>query len=354
MLTRRILLGGCLTGAALAMTSARGFAQVAGQLAAPEAEPHPNETFGDRMTGDLSPAHDPCIIKQGDTYYVFGSDALGGEGEHHIPWKTSKDLINWTARGDLFTSLPPWAQQAVPGTKAMWAPDISFINGRYHLYYAMSTFGGNRSAIGLYTNATLDPADPTYAWKEEGLVFASVESDDYNCIDPAHFVDREGNRWLVFGSFWGGIKMIALDRATGRPKADRKVYSLIHRPAPEHAPDAVEAPFMIERDGWYYLFASFDYCCKGENSSYYVVVGRSRKVTGPYVGRDGKSMMDGYGTQLIHGDSRWRGPGHEAVLRDGDRDYLVYHTYDATKHGASTLRISPITWTPDGWPTVTL
>ena len=356
MTTRRMLLQGGLSVGAALLTPSFLLAQTPGQLAAPEAEGHPSEVrFGDRMSGDLSPAHDPCIIKQGDTYYVFGSDALGREGEHHTPWKTSKDLLHWTARGDLFDHLPPWAQEAVPGTKAMWAPDISIIGGRYHLYYALSTFGGNRSAIGLYTNATLDPADKAYAWKDEGLVFMSHESDDYNCIDPAQFQDRDGKHWMIFGSFWGGIKMIQIDPKTGKPRSgDTKLYSLAHRPAPEHGPDAIEAPFMIERQGWYYLFASYDYCCKGVNSSYYVVVGRSRAVTGPFVGRDGKSMSEGFGTLEVHGDMRWRGPGHEAVLQDNGKDYLVYHTYDAHHEGASTLRISPITWTPDGWPTVKL
>jgi len=357
MHTRRLLLqGGVVSAAALAFGSAFALAQVPGQLAAPEAQPHPAETsFGDRMSGDLTGTHDPCIIKQGDTYYVFGSDQLGKEGEHHCPWRTSKDLLHWEARGNLFDHLPPWAEEAVPGTKAMWAPDISVIGGRYHLYYALSTFGSNRSAIGLYTNATLDPADKAYAWKDEGLVFASQRSDDYNCIDPAQFQDREGNHWLVFGSFWGGIKMIRLDAKTGKPHpGDRQVHDLIRRPAPVGAPDAVEAPFMIERDGWYYLFASYDYCCKGVASSYYVVMGRSKSVTGPFLGRDGKPMTEGFGTLELRGDMHWRGPGHEAVLREKDRDYLVYHTYDAAHQGASTLRISPIVWTPDGWPTVKL
>jgi arabinan endo-1,5-alpha-L-arabinosidase len=357
MTTRRLILrAGLMAAGVAALRPARLFAQVPGEIAAPEAVPNPGpKSFGDRMSGDISPTHDPCIIKEGDTYYVFGSDILGKEGEHHLPWKTSKDLLHWTFRGDLFDGLPPWAQAAVPGTKAMWAPDISIINGRYHLYYALSTFGGNRSAIGLYTNSTLDPAQPGYAWKDEGLVFMSHEFDDYNAIDPAQFQDLDGNHWLLFGSFWGGIKMIALDPATGKPRpGDREVHTLAHRPVPAHGPDAIEASFMIQRQGWYYLFASYDYCCKGVNSSYYVVVGRSRSIKGPYVGRDGRSMSDGFGELELRGDMRWRGPGHEAVLQTPEQDYLVYHTYDADHDGAPTLRLSPITWTPDGWPTVTL
>jgi arabinan endo-1,5-alpha-L-arabinosidase len=146
-----------------------------------------------------------------------------------------------------------------------------------------------------------------------------------------------------------------MDPETGKPPpGNRKIRSLASRPAPEGAPGAIEAPFMVEREGYYYLFASFDYCCRGESSSYYIVAGRSRRVTGPFTGQDGRSMMDGYGTLLLRGDRDFRGPGHNAFLRDGEADYLVYHAYDAGRDGVATLRISPVTWTPDGWPTVTL
>jgi arabinan endo-1,5-alpha-L-arabinosidase len=357
MTTRRMLLAaGLFAGSAATFTPRLMMAQVPGQLAAPEAQPHPEtQSFGDRMSGDLSPAHDPCIIKEGDTYHVFGSDALGAEHGLHMPHKTSKDLLRWTDEGELFHGLPPWATQAVPGTKAMWAPDISYVNGRYHIYYALSTFGGNRSAIGLWTSKTLNKASPDYGWRDEGLVFMSHESDNYNCIDPCHVIEPNGDRWLVFGSFWGGVQAVPLDKATGKPGPQAVVTRIARRPAPKGAPDAIEAPFIFQRNGWYYLFASYDYCCKGVNSSYYMVIARSRGVTGPYLGRDGSKMTDGLGTLLIRGDMHWRGPGHNAVLHDDDgRDYLVYHTYDAAHEGRSTLRISPMTWSEDGWPTATL
>jgi arabinan endo-1,5-alpha-L-arabinosidase len=357
MTTRRLLLqAGLIAAPAAVLASRAAFAQAPGQLAAPEAQPHPEgASFGDRMSGDLRFAHDPCIIKEGDTYYVFCSDTLGMEGDTHMPARTSKDLLAWKSEGPLFDHMPAWALEAVPGTKGMWAPDISIINGRYHLYYAVSTFGSNHSAIGLFTNATLDPSKPGYAWKDEGLVFMSRREDDYNCIDPAQFQDAHGQHWLAFGSFWGGIKMIRLDPATGKPRpGDREVVSLAHRPAPYGAPDAIEAAFIFQRDGWYYLFASYDYCCKGVDSSYYLVVGRARSPQGPFVGRDGREMLNGYGTLVLRGDIRWRGPGHNAVLHDPDRDYIVYHAYDVAEHGVSKLRISPIDWTPDGWPTARL
>ena len=311
-------------------------------------------SLNERLRGDIAPVHDPCIIKAGDTYHLFCTGQQA-DSAGLIPWRTSKDLVSWELQGSVFESIPEWARRAVPGVRSLWAPDIAWFNGRYHLYYACSTFGSNRSAIGLATNATLDPDSPQFEWRDEGLVIASDRGDDFNAIDANHVIDREGNHWLCLGSFWSGIKLFPLDPSTGKLlSGDRRRYSLAARPAPEGAPGAIEAPFIIERDGYYYLFVSFDYCCRGVHSSYYIVVGRSKSILGPYVGRDGRPMVHGYGTLVLQGNRRFRGPGHQAVLRDGGRDYLVYHAYDAQNEGRPTLRISPISWTADGWPTVEL
>jgi arabinan endo-1,5-alpha-L-arabinosidase len=178
-------------------------------------------TLNSQLTGDLVPTHDPVITREGDTYYVFGT-GVPGEAGRYLLSRTSKDLVHWTAGKPLFDHIPDWAQKAVPGTKEMWAPDISFVNGRWRLYYAVSTFGGNRSAIGLFTSPTLDPAKPGYGWRDEGLVLMSQNSDDYNAIDPNATVDAQGRHWLSFGSFWTGIKLVELDakpasRFTPRP-----------------------------------------------------------------------------------------------------------------------------------------
>ena len=318
------------------------------------AQPSPALSLNERMSGDFAPVHDPCIIKVGDTYHLFctGHHTVGSP---LIPWRTSKDLVSWTLRGPVFDAIPDWALKAVPGTRGLWAPDISWHKGRYRLYYAVSTFGSNHSVIGLATNATLDPNAKDFQWRDEGLVVRSDRPDDFNAIDPNHSVDREGNHWLSFGSFWSGIKLIPLDAATGKPApGDKRMFSIASRPVPQGAPAALEAPFIIERGGYYYQFAAFDYCCQGVASSYYVVVGRSKTIQGPYVGRDGKSMLDGYGTLVLQGNRRYHGPGHPAVLREPNRDYLVYHAYDAEQDGKPVLRISPLDWNGDGWPTVSL
>jgi arabinan endo-1,5-alpha-L-arabinosidase len=312
----------------------------------------PAASINERMTGNFSPVHDPCIIKAGDTYHLFCT-GHADKAEGLIPWRVSKNLIDWALQGHVLDAIPEWAQAAVPGTRGAWAPDISYFNGRYHLYYSCSTFGSQRSVIGLTTNKTLDRNSPDFRWEDQGLVIESRHDDDFNAIDANHLTDRDGRHWLCLGSFWTGIKLFPLDGSTGKVKPEARKHSLATRPVPEGAPSAIEAPFLIERDGYYYLFSSFDYCCRGASSSYYVVVGRSRNVTGPYVGRDGKSQMDGFGTVVLRGDRRYRGPGHVAILRDPERDYLVYHAYDAQQDGRAVLRIAPIEWSPDGWPRVT-
>jgi arabinan endo-1,5-alpha-L-arabinosidase len=310
------------------------------------------------MTGDLVPTHDPVMIKEGDTFYVYGTGLDKGSGRY-VTARTSRDLIHWTLQGGLFADIPEWGKQAVPGTKDFWAPDVHYFNGQYYLYYALSTFGSNRSAIGLYTSPTLDPVSPRYHWTDQGLVVMSTERDNFNAIDPNHFIDSEGHHWLSLGSFWSGIKLFALDPKTGKLLApNEKPISLARRLAPAGAAAPIEAPYLFSHGGYYYLLASYDYCCKGVNSTYYTVVGRSKDVRGPYLGEDGSRMLDGQGTVILKADlreqQRFRGPGHSAYLSDGATDYIVYHAYDKEHGGAPTLRISPITWTADGWPRAAL
>jgi arabinan endo-1,5-alpha-L-arabinosidase len=328
----------------------KGIAAVATIAALPDlvAQSQPLEP-----TGDITPVHDPCIIKHDGTYHLF-STGQARDASGLLPWRTSKDLVQWQLRGRIFDAIPAWASQAVPGVAGLWAPDIAYFNERFYVYYSVSTFGSNHSAIGLVTNRTLDVRSPDFEWRDAGLVIASQRGDDFNAIDPNHVIDADGNHWLALGSFWSGLKLFPLDPATGKlPTGDTRRFSIAARPAPEQGPGAIEAPFIVARRGYYYLFASYDYCCKGVNSSYYIAMGRARSITGPYLGRNGKSMNDGYGTSLLRGDRRFRGLGHCDVLMDGNADYLVYHAYDAEHEGRSTLRISRLEW-HDDWPVVSI
>ena len=298
------------------------------------------------LQGDIRQVHDPTVIKEGDTFYLFSTRA-------GIAIRCSQDLVRWRLCGDVFAHLPAWAVKDVPGLRGIWAPDISYFNGKYHLYYSVSTFGSNRSSIGLVTNATLDPASEKYRWEDQGKIVSSNNTDDWNAIDPNIVLDEVGEPWLSFGSFWSGIKLQKIDLATGRlSQKDTKLYSLASRPRSSELPGAVEAPVIIRRSGYYYLFVSFDFCCRGVESTYNLRVGRSTAVTGPYVDRQGKSMMEGGGTLVLKGGTRWRGPGHCAILQEKGGERLVYHAYDAEARGVSTLRIAPLTWDVEGWPSV--
>ncbi len=326
------------------------FASLALMGAASQTASAPPPSINPRMTGDLSPVHDPAIIQQDGVYYLFTTaQETDGGGLIHI--RSSTDLVTWKRSGAVFDRMPDWARAAVPGTVGIWAPAVAKVGGRYRVYYSISTFGRNRSAIGLATNATLDPEAADYAWRDEGVVFTSDSDDDFNAIDPNLFVDDDGSQWMSFGSFWSGIKLFRIDPATGKRRAgDDRLHSIARRPSP----GAVEAPFIIKRDGWYYQFVSFDFCCRGAKSSYFTVVGRSKAITGPYIDDKGRSMMRGGGLVVLGGSrddgKRFVGPGHVAILRDGAHDYIVHHAYDTRKNGAPTLRIRPLGWTPGGWP----
>jgi len=298
------------------------------------------------LQGDIRQVHDPAVIKEGDNYYLFSTRA-------GIAVRCSKDLISWRLCGDVFAHLPQWAVKDVQGLRGLWAPDVSYFNGNYHLYYSASTFGSNRSSIGLVTNQTLDPTNDKYRWQDQGKILSSNPSDDWNAIDPNISIDEEGQPWLSFGSFWSGIKLRKIDPATGRLlNTDTTLYSLASRPRTTESPGAIEAPVIIRKNGSYYLFVSFDFCCRGINSTYNIRVGRSRRITGPYVDRDNKPMMEGGGTIVVTGGSRWRGPGHCAILQEKDGEKLVYHAYDASAHGTPTLRIASLIWDAAGWPAI--
>jgi arabinan endo-1,5-alpha-L-arabinosidase len=346
MLTRREMLRDTLGGAAFAATGAA--------FGASSSKP---QTLNNGLTGYLTGLHDPVIIREADTYHVFGSG--GWQGEPSISWRTSRDLREWINNGSVFKAIPEWAMRAIPNAKSMWAPDISYFDGRYHLYYAVSTGGSMRSVIGLATNRTLDKSSQNYRWEDQGLVIETFEGGTFNAIDANLGLDFQGDTWLAFGSYWSGLKLIRIDRATGkRPPGDDVIHSIAYRPAPEGGDNPVEGAFIFTRGDYYYLFASYDYCCKGLASNYYIAVGRSKSITGPYLGRDGKSMMDGYGTAVIverpWASTRWRGPGHCGLMHDGQRDLIVYHAYDAEKKAAPTLRLAEIRWSADGWPGIAI
>ena len=307
--------------------------------AAQSAVPAPALPAAVEPEGAVRRIHDPVMAKEGDTYYVFSTGS-------RVAVICSKDMVNWEPCYRLFDYLPGWVIKAVKGVGDLWAPDISFINGKWRLYYAGSTFGKNRSVIGLVTNTTLNPDDPKYAWVDEGLVMESKPADNFNAIDANAAFDEKGEPWLAWGSYWSGLKLRRLDAKTGKP-ADNNIVSLAGgRPSP----NAIEAPFIIRRGAYFYLFFSADFCCRGIDSTYNIRVGRSEKIGGPYVDKDGKKLLQGGGTLVLAGGKRWRGPGHNGMLIEDGIYWMVYHAYDANQIGIAKLRIEALGWDAAGWP----
>lgn len=309
-------------------------------------------TFSVRAQVSDIRVHDPVMIKQGDTYYLFCT----GWG---ISVFSSKDMKNWKEEKAVFEQPPAWTQEIVPGFRGhIWAPDIHLYDGKYYLYYSISAFAKNTSAIGVVTNVTLDPTDSNYKWEDQGMVVQSVPNRDlWNAIDPNVIVDKDGYPWMSFGSFWEGLKMVKLIPNRTALSQPEEWYTIAKRKRTQFTDDkdpgdaALEAPFIFKKDTMYYLFVSWDYCCRGENSTYKVVVGRSDKVTGPYLDMEGKSMAEGGGSLVIEGDKDWAGVGHNSAYTFDGKDYLVFHGYDNTAQGAPKLIIKEMNW-QDGWPIV--
>lgn len=297
--------------------------------------------------------HDPVMAKEGKTYYLFST----GPG---ITFYSSQDMLNWTEEGRVFTSGPAWAKKPAPSFDGhIWAPDIHFHNGKYYLYYSVSGFGKNTSAIGVTTNATLDPRAANYKWSDQGLLLQSVpERDNWNAIDPNIIVDAKGEPWMAFGSFWSGIKLVKLDASRTRLAEPQVWHALARRERQELAgepngkPEEIEGPHILKKGDYYYLFVSWGLCCQKERSTYHVVVGRSKQVTGPYLDRAGKDMKLGGGSLVIGGNANWKGVGHNSAYTIDGRDLMVLHAYETADNYLQKLKILDIKWDKDGWPTV--
>lgn len=306
--------------------------------------------------------HDPVMAFHDGQYYLFST----GPG---ITWYQSDDLSHWRKLGRVFQGQPAFAKQVAPGfDDHIWAPDIIEKDGRFYLYYSVSAFGKNTSGIGVTVTDSLDPTSARFGWRDQGLVLQSIPGrDDWNAIDPAVIKDERGDYWLAFGSFWSGLKMVRLDATLRRIAQPEQWVDLAARPATRATADtaeqvhghdtsdagtgAIEAPFLFKKGDWYYLFVSFDKCCRGKDSTYKVMVGRSRSLQGPYLDDQGVDLRQGGGRLVIQGNSRWVALGHNAAYNFNGRDYLVLHAYETADNYLQKLRILPMTFV-DGWPKV--
>lgn len=288
--------------------------------------------------------HDPStIIKDGANYYIFGT----GRG---IQTKSSPDLIHWGAGDPVFPTPPVWIRDFVPGFRdSFWAPDVIRSNGKFFLYYAVSSLGKQTSALGLATNETLDQNATNYSWQDCGPVISSTNGMAFNTIDPSVMRDTDGKLWLAFGSFWEGIFLTELNPQTGlRAATNAPIYHL----AWNHS---IEASCITRHDNFYFLFVNWGACCRGTNSTYEVRLGRSDKITGPYRDREGNDLASGGGSLFLQTSGRFIGPGHIGIVNSGQTNgptRFSYHYYDADTQGRSRLAIGTIDWS-SGWPVAT-
>ena len=192
-------------------------------------------------------------------------------------------------------------------------------------------------------NKTLDPTSPDFAYTEPVVVASSEEDEGCDAIDPGLLLDpTDGRLWLSYGTYFGFIRLVELDPETGKRKEGNEPINI--------AIDC-EATDLLYKDGWYYLLGTHGTCCDGPNSTYNIVVGRSRKVTGPYVDNMGRKMLEGGGKMVLAARYGLVGAGHfgRFVEENGVEKMSCHFEADLERGGRSVLSIFPLLW-KDGWP----
>ena len=302
---------------------------------------------------------DPAVIKAKDGYwYSYGtSDPLRAGDEYHLlPMARSDDLVNWTYVGDAFTesNSPDWM-----ATPQMWAPDISYFDGRYYLYYVVTNTTVSESdfdpAIGVATAPT--PAGP---WTDSGGPIVGPREDPNApgsylwTFDPDQLTGRNGARYLCYGSYYGGVFVTRLSRDGLRAVGDPTQVAIDNR---------YEGTYVIRHGAYYYLFASAANCCAGPTTGYSVFVGRSRSPRGPFRDRAGDTLTESRvgGTNVIQPNGNiWVGTGHNSIATDlAGQDWFVYHAIDRRDPyleepfgiNERPMLIDRLDWI-NGWPTV--
>jgi cell division septation protein DedD len=270
------------------------------------------------------PSHDPSTMtKDGSRYWIFTTGT-----NIWCMSASNPDFTDWRTETAPFAGgWPVWIKNYVPNFAGnFWAPDVVYRNGQFRLYYSCSTFGSQTSCIGLAVSTSLSGP-----WTDQGVVVYSNSSFQENAIDPAIFGD-----WLIYGSFFGGIRMAQLG-SDGKPLNSTR-YAV--------ASGDAEASYLLQNGSCYYLFINRGSCCQGVNSTTYrIQAGRSANITGPYIDKSGRDMNAGGGTDFITTSGRFIGPGHFGY----GEGKLTYHFYDGNDSGNAKLMITTLSWA-DGWP----
>lgn len=291
---------------------------------------------------NLQPGHDPSIVRFEDGYALMTTN-------NQLSLWTSEDMVSWKAHGKTMTTFPQWIYTYAPTMEDVWAPDLFYMNGEFRVYYTGSVFNKNTSAIGYTASTSIVPGTSGYGWNDKGYVFHSKAGDNFNAIDADVARDAQGNYWMVLGSFWDGIRMIRLDESTGKQSSeDKTVYRIASRNG-----KGIEGPSLIEHDGKYFLFTSWDVCCKQgpdiEQSTYKTAMGRADKITGPYYDLGGNALTNGGGTILMERYGRYYAPGGGEPFQDINRIRFVHHYYDNAGDKYNHIHIRDIVFTDDNW-----
>ena len=268
--------------------------------------------------------HDPSTIAACEgKYYTFGTGGGGLISEDGWSWHSGAERLGGGA-----------------------APDVLKIGDRYLIIYGATgggLFGGHNGRILTMWNKTLDPKSPDFHFTEPVEVASSDGMEDCDAIDPSLLLDpTTGRLWATYGTYFGSIRLIELDPTTGE-----RVKGNVEK---DIAIDC-EASDLIYRDGWYYLLGTHGTCCDGVNSTYNIVVGRSRTVEGPYIDNVGRDMLNGGGRMVIAAGDRVCGPGHfgRTVIDEGVEVMSCHYEADFDRSGRSVLGIRPLLWR-NGWP----
>jgi arabinan endo-1,5-alpha-L-arabinosidase len=270
--------------------------------------------------------HDPGITKE-SIWWIGETSTAGG-----IAIKYSADGKAWTQGVPIFGSGLAWWKEYNGNTASTWAPDISRFNGKTNVFYAVSTFGSTKSAIGLAQATSMAAGD----WVDKGIILSTAAGGSINAIDPAFVTSSSGKPFLTYGSWGNGIYITALDSTTLKPSGNS--YRIAT------ASGGLEGANIVYSGGYYYLFASKGLCCQGASSTYKIVYGRSTSITGPYLDKSGVDMKNGGGTVLESSDSLYAASGGQSYANG----VLARHRYGKAD-GASLLFISDLSFS-SGWP----
>jgi arabinan endo-1,5-alpha-L-arabinosidase len=373
-------------------------------------------SYSNRLRWNLGNVHDPSVVKCGDTWYMYGTDASYGNalnGYGHYPYKTSKDLVNWYYSGSAMSQTPPtWVKDSLNAIRARlglaaiaspsygyWAPCVRKVGNKYRMYYSIiiDNYIGNglanttanfdntwteRAFIGMMESTDL----ATNVWVDKGYVISSVSDKTswartstsdwsayfkWNAIDPTYIVTPQGNHWLIYGSWHSGIPAIQVDSATGKPaqlkvladygtRVARRVNSDSNRWQGQEGPEIMYNP----KTGYYYLFLAYDELSVNYNTR----VCRSVNPNGPFYGYNGANITTGADCYPVithpykfNNHSGWVGFSHCCVFQDPDSDQWYYcsqarlpaNTNGNTYSNAIMMgHLRKMLWTDDGWPVV--